>query len=116
MVKYLNNTNSGFKQWRAAADAAPQKKSWLSSFLWWFAIFVACWWLIGVWMRPAQKNTTANADVAPVTDLSAVAIRDISSDKIDYDVQGLRISNIELKDFSASAGDSARQVLSLIHI
>ena len=111
MVKYLNNVNSGFKQWRAATDAVPRKKSWLSSFLWWFAIFVACWWLIGIWMRPAKQEVVTAADNAPVVDLSKVPVSAVTSEKINFDIQGLRVSNIALNDFSADANDNDARVI-----
>ena len=104
MVKYLDNKNSGFNQWRAATAAAPKKKSWFTSFVWWTAIFVACWWLIGVWMRPSPQ-TAPTTDGTPAVDVSAVPVNAGESDKIGFDVQGLRISNVALKDYQAG-GDA----------
>ena len=110
MVKYLDNKASGFRQWNAARDG-ENKKSWLSSFLWWFAIFVACWWLIGIWMRPAADKNVASADAPAPMDISAVPVSEITADKIKYDVQGLRVSNVSLNDFVANAAGDARVVL-----
>ena len=110
MVKYLDNKPSGFRQWNAARDG-ENKKSWLSSFLWWFAIFVACWWLIGIWMRPAADKNVATTDAPAPMDISAVPVSEISADKIKYDVQGLRVSNVSLNDFVANAAGDARVVL-----
>lgn len=110
MVKYLDNKASGFRQWNAVRDR-ENKKSWLSSFLWWLAIFVACWWLIGIWMHPASDNKAAPADAVPTIDVSAVPVSEISADKIKYDVRGLRVSNISLNDFVANADSDARVVL-----
>jgi len=109
MVKYLDNNASGFRQWNAT-HAGDKKKSWFSSFLWWFAIFVACWWLIGVFMRPAPKETVPE-QTAPTVDISAVPSVAHIYDRVEFDVRGLRVSNIELQDFAAAADDSARVVL-----
>lgn len=111
MVKYLDN-NSGFRQWNATQSAAP-KKSWFSSFLWWFAIFIACWWMVGVFMRPAQKDADNTTSTAPVVDLSAVPVSEVASDKIKFNIQGLRISNIELNEFAADAKDSDERMVLL---
>ncbi|MBD5400256.1 membrane protein insertase YidC [bacterium] len=100
MVKYLdNNKNSGFGQW-CAANAPQKKKSWFTSFLWWTAIFVACWWLIGMFMRPAVQDN-APTDTAPTVDVSNVPITRVDTDKIAFDVQGTRISGVELLDYKA---------------
>lgn len=105
MVKYLDR-NSGFNQWNAAKNAAvDNKKSRFSGFLWWFIIFLAAWWMIGYFMGP-KKSVETNENVsAPVVDLSAVPINEIASDKLTARVQGLRISDIQLKDFAANAND-----------
>ncbi|MDE5615384.1 MAG: membrane protein insertase YidC [Alphaproteobacteria bacterium] len=110
MVKYLDNKSSGFRQWNAARDGAD-KKSWLSSFLWWFAIFVACWWLIGLWMRPATDKNNVTDETVTAIDVSSVPVSEISGEKITYDVRGLRISNVALNDFDATAADNAHVVL-----
>ena len=101
MVKYLDN-NSGFSTWNANRNN-NRKKSGLSGFLWWFAIFLAVWWAIGLMFG---KNTTVvpNNDNAVVElDVSNVPVQEIASDKITINVQGLRIFNIDLHDFPASA-------------
>lgn len=107
MVKYLdNNTNSGFNMWRANnATNKTSKRSWFTSFLWWTAIFVAVWWLIGVWMRPAPVASDTPATV-PV-DVSAVPVGRIMSDDVSYDVRGLRIENVELAQYMMSGDDAA---------
>ena len=110
MVKYLNNNASGFRQWNAAQNS-NNKKSWLSSFLWWFAIFIACWWMIGVFMRPAANQDASTTDVISAVDVSAVPVAEITSDKINFNVQGLRISNVALNDFAAGGETAARVIL-----
>ena len=102
MVKYLDN-NSGFNQWRAA-NPAPQRSR-LSSFLWWLLVFMAAWWLVGVFMRPATKTDVDTNASAPTPDLSDVAVTQIENEKITFDVQGLRVSNVSLRDFAANATD-----------
>ena len=102
MVQYMDK-NSGFAQWNANKNANV-KKSPFSGFVWWFCIFVAIWWLLGSWMAP--KQTDVQADTAPAVDLSGVPVHNISNDVLDLSVQGLRISNIKLKDFSVSSTDT----------
>lgn len=103
MVKYLDNKNSGFAQWNANRNAAA-KKSTFGGFLWWFVLFVAAWWAITWWFGPKQKTDVASEQM-PVVDLSGVPSTEITSDKLTATVQGLRISDIRLADFAATAGD-----------
>lgn len=56
MVKYMDDSNSGFRQWNAARDANA-KKSRLGGILWWFILFLASWWLISWWMSPTKPQT-----------------------------------------------------------
>ncbi len=115
MVKYLDN-NSGFNMWNAnksAADGA-RPKSRLGNFLWWGILFLGTWWLFSMWMAPKNMpapTDTENAIIA--TDVSNVPVNEISSDKITANVQGLRISNVALNDFAATAdtGDVDRVTL-----
>ena len=91
--------------WRTSQNAAQKsesKKSWFSSFLWWFVIFTAAWWMIGVFMRPAPKNVDTENTAPVAIDVSAVPTQNITSDKVSYDVRGLRVNNIALNDFSDS--------------
>lgn len=114
MVKYLDN-NSGFRQWNAARDASA-KKSRLGGFLWWLILFLAAWWLMSWWMTPKTENTqnTASADQIEHADLSAVPVSEISSENLTADVQGLRISNIELLKYSSDASDDNASPVSLL--
>ena len=48
MVQYLDK-NSGFAQWNANKNNT-QKKSGLGGFMWWFLIFVAAWWTVGLFI------------------------------------------------------------------
>ncbi|MBQ7949623.1 MAG: membrane protein insertase YidC [Alphaproteobacteria bacterium] len=103
MVQYLDK-NSGFAQWNANKNNA-QKKSGLGGFMWWFLIFVAAWWTVGLFMTPPPSNTVA-PDNTPVVDLSSVPTAEISSNDITATVQGLRISNVKLSKFTVSATDT----------
>lgn len=100
MVKYLDNNNSGFAAWNANRS---KKKGGLGGFLWWFIVFMVAWWAIGVMF--SKPNQTTSVDDAPITaiDASNVPTYEISSDKITANIQGLRISNIDLRDFKESA-------------
>ena len=103
MVKYMNN-NSGFQQWNAARDNKA-KKSRLGGILWWIILFLASWWLISWWMAPQQADAPTDAANVAELDLSAVPVSEIVSDNITADVQGLRISNIELLKYAPDAAD-----------
>ena len=100
MVQYLDN-NSGFNMWNTNRKT-EQKKSPISGFLRWTLIFMCAWWLIGVFMTPKTQDVTTD-EVKPVLDLSAVPVIEISSAKVDANMQGLRISNVKLRDFTVSA-------------
>ena len=92
MVKYLD-TNSGFNQW----NAMQKQKSKSFGFWWWLLVFLLSWWLIGLFVQPT-KNQTETQQIVGVESSEAQKSK-IDSDKISLDVQGLRISDIELKDF-----------------
>ena len=100
MVKYLDN-NSGFNQW----NSLHQQKSKSFNFWWWLLVFLLSWWLIGLFFQPS-KNQTETQSVVGVESSSA-PISKIDSDKISLDTQGLRISNIELKDYHIDSKSDA---------
>ena len=106
MVKYLDN-NSGFNQWNANRNATA-KQSGFSGFLWWCILFLAAWWAIGAIMSPKQTTTDVVENI-PSVDISSVPAGSVSSDKITASVQGLRISDVQLSDYTVS-GDSSQQV------
>ena len=101
MVKYLDN-NSGFSAWNANRNATKKKTS-LGGMLWWFAIFMAVWWAIGVMFGKNTNVVQPNENVVAEADISNVPTYKISSDKITANVQGLRISDIDLLDFPANS-------------
>lgn len=107
MVRYLDK-NSGFNMWNANKNA-DQKKSPFSGFLWWTLIFVAAWWMVGVFMSP--KQTAQQTDTTSVQDISNVPISNITSDKISASVQGLRISDVRLSDFTVAPDTDENVVL-----
>ena len=113
MVKYMNN-NSGFQQWNAAKDAAQKKSPWMG-FLWWVILFVAAWWMMSWWMGPKPTQMDAeNAVAVEAVDLSAVPVNEISSDNLTADVQGLRISNVELLKYASNASDNNSAPVTLL--
>ncbi len=98
----MDNRNSGFNMWnsnRNAAAAATTKKSALSGFFRWILLFLAAWWLVGVLMNP-RPATNTTPDTVTVEDLSGVPTAVVSSDKISSVVQGLRVHNVSLADFT----------------
>ena len=102
MVKYLDNNNSGFAAWNANRNASTAKSA-RGGFLWWFIIFMAVWWALGVMFGKNQTVAPVNDSVITEVDISKVPVYEVVSDKITANVQGLRISNIDLRDFPANA-------------
>lgn len=109
MVQYMDK-NSGFNMWNANKNAV-QRKSPLSGFLWWLLIFIFAWWAIGAIMNPTPP-TSAVPDVQISEDITSVPVTKISSDKIKADIQGLRISNVELLEY-AKTPDSQESIVLL---
>ena len=100
MVKYLDNNNSGFATWNANQN---KKKGGLGGFLWWFIVFMAAWWAIGVMFGKHTNNTPVDQEPIAVVDVSNVPVHEIVSDKVTANIQGLRISDIDLRDFKADS-------------
>ncbi|MCQ2580754.1 MAG: membrane protein insertase YidC [Alphaproteobacteria bacterium] len=104
MVEYLNN-NSGFAAWNAAQNK-NSGRSRFGNFLWWTFLFLVAWWIVGLFMNPKQNaNNTVAPEPIVTVDVSNVPVDNVSSDMISADVRGLRISNIDLKNFARSADD-----------
>ncbi len=119
MVKYLdNNKSSGFSQWMANQNKKPDsgKKGFkLSNFLWWMVIFLAAWWAFTAWFGPDKKESVVSTQESGVIeDLSRVPTSKIDSDKITADVQGLRVSKIELKDYKQDKKENADKNIALL--
>ena len=98
MVQYLGN-NSGFAQWASMQNQKkPEKKF---SFFKWALIFLLAWWVMGLWMKP---QNTEIANTAPVTvEQSSATKQTVAKDEVDFEIQGLRISNIALKNHKKDA-------------
>lgn len=92
MVRYMDN-NSGFNQWNSMQ--AQKKPSRFSGLFWWLLLFLFAWWIMGAWFKP--QNTEIATTTPVVVEQSNVAKQNVVADEISFDVQGLRISNIELK-------------------
>ena len=101
MVQYLDNNNSGFATWNA--NRAAMKKRGGLGFLWWFIIFMAAWWAIGIFIGNKTKTDAIPANEIVEIDVSAVPVNKIVSDKISANVRGLRVSNVDLHDFADGA-------------
>ncbi len=104
MVEYLNN-NSGFAAWNAAQNRGASRSR-LGNFLWWTFLFLVAWWIVGLFMGPntTTKNIT-EPDATVTVDVSNVPVYEIASDAISANVRGLRVSNIDLKNFAKSGDD-----------
>ena len=112
MVQYLDNNNSGFAAWNANRNNTA-KKGKLGGFLWWFVVFMAAWWAIGVMFGKHNQTVTVDETPIAVVDVSNVPTYEIASDKITANVQGLRISDINLRDFKEnSKSDETVKLLS----
>ncbi|MDR0726636.1 MAG: membrane protein insertase YidC [Rickettsiales bacterium] len=119
MVKYMDN-NSGFNQWvenkqKAAKQSGTAKPSKFTGFLWWMVIFAAAWWLFSWWTAPKKTDIPVNAaEVATIEDVASIPISNINSDKIAAQVQGLRISQIELTDYTQDKNVDADKKVTLL--
>ena len=108
MVQYMDK-NSGFNMWNANKNAT-QKKSSKHGFFWWLFLFLIAWWAIGAIMNP-KTPAIETADVQITEDISNVPVQTISSDKIKANIQGLRLSDVELADFTKSADNKEPVIL-----
>lgn len=108
MVQYLdNNANSGFAAWAAAQQKNQPGQSRFGRILWWIFLFLVAWWIVGLFMGDAPKqNVVVNAEPTVSIDISNVPTQIIESNDINARVQGLRISNIDLKNYARGAHDS----------
>ena len=107
MVQYLNNNmGSGFAAWAANHQNTAPQRSKFGTFLWWTFLFLVAWWIVGLFVDPAPKDTnTVPAEPFVTVDISNVPSATISSNEISANMQGLRISNIDLKKFARGADD-----------
>ncbi|MCL2338676.1 MAG: membrane protein insertase YidC [Proteobacteria bacterium] len=118
MVQYLNNGASGFEQFKAARAAKTDDgKPKFSSVLTWIVIVALGGWLIYSWMMPNTKNekreTKDEIAAAQVDDISKVPAATLDGKLLTARVQGLRLSQIQLKDFKEKkVGDQLVTLLS----
>ena len=107
MVQYLNNNNSGFSAWMAAQNNNAPRRSRFGTFLWWTFLFLVAWWIVGLFITPSTpENNAPVSDTTVLVDVSNVPLNTISSDTISADVRGLRVSNIDLKNYAKSSSDT----------
>lgn len=98
MVTYLDN-NSGFNQWKA--NQATKKTSKSFGFWGWLLLFFLAWWLIGTFFQSKNVQTAVQQPIN--LEVSTLNSDKIDSEKISFDVTGLRISNIALKEHQKSS-------------
>ena len=104
MVQYMNNQNSGFNMWNANRNAAAaSRRSPFSGFLWWMLLLLLAWWAFGGLFKSDTPVTDASDSSVLSVDTSSVPTSEISSDRITATVQGLRISNVRLSDYTKSS-------------
>ena len=99
MAKYLDN-NSGFNNW-SAMQSQQKKQSKSIGFWGWLILFLLAWWIMGLFIQP--KNQQAQPQQPIAIETSQLESKKLDSEKISMDVRGLRISNIELKDYHKSS-------------
>ncbi|GHT00364.1 membrane protein insertase YidC [Bacteroidia bacterium] len=101
MVKYLDNSVSGFNQFSAKKES--EKKGGLSKLLWWAAIFLLSWWAFSYWFggdKTAVQPTAAAVELTTVgADMSSVPVWGLKDQKISANAAGLRIYDISLADY-----------------
>lgn len=90
MVQYMNN--SGFNQWNAMREKDNAKPRF--GFFTWLLMFLAAWWLIGLFVPSKQDQIKTITPV--VIEQSKIAARTLNTEDISFNVQGLRISKVKL--------------------
>ena len=109
MVEYMNSGGSGFQQFMAARD---KNKPGVGSIFIWIAIAMLGGWLISSWLLPDQKQRTVASEsaaaVQQVDEAETVPAQTLLSDRIAARVAGLRISEIELKNYRADGSGNIK--------
>ncbi|GHT57890.1 membrane protein insertase YidC [Bacteroidia bacterium] len=105
MVRYLDNgKNSGFAAWAANKDQNNKGgQSLLSRILLWTGIALLAWWLAGTLVSPKKLEIKPMAMPTAEAIAADVPAQLIENDNIAATIRGLRISNIELKNFKDGA-------------
>jgi YidC/Oxa1 family membrane protein insertase len=101
MVKYLNNGASGFQQFSQMKEKAEAPKKGLG-FLGWMLLFLCAYLLF----FPSREKVEAPKAEVEQIDISAVPKTPVSSEKITATLQGIRIYDIALKNYSTSKGSA----------
>lgn len=114
MVKYLDNKSSGFSSWVEKQQNSGTKSSRFSGFFWWMIIFLLAWWLFSMWTAPKKNVENKTSEAVVAEDISKVPFTNINSDKISARMQGLRISQIELKDYKQDKKHDEGKNISLL--
>ncbi|MCL2538410.1 MAG: membrane protein insertase YidC [Alphaproteobacteria bacterium] len=108
MVQYINN--SGFQQFSVAKDA--KKKGRAGSPFVWAAIAVLAGWLTYSWFMPKNEPVkSGGADISTAQqseDITNVPAERLIGNTISARVAGLRISDIELKNYLEDDGTNVR--------
>ncbi|MCQ2562358.1 MAG: membrane protein insertase YidC [Alphaproteobacteria bacterium] len=108
MIQYMNN-NSGFANWAKMQQEkkSPKKKM---GFFWWLFLFLFAWWVFSGWFQTKNQQPVVDNTVA-IESVKNVKTNILESDKIATSVQGLRLSNISLKDYKQSSKTDDKIVL-----
>ncbi|MDR0803765.1 MAG: membrane protein insertase YidC [Rickettsiales bacterium] len=97
MVKYIDNKVSGFGQFQSKQEAAQKKGI---GFFGWLVIICAAWFAASLFLTPKKQPapmTNLRAEIA--ADVSNVPAARVDAENIDFHLQGLRISDIALKQY-----------------
>ena len=97
MVQYMNN--SGFNQWNAMREKNNTKPR--AGFFTWLFMFLIAWWLIGLFV-PSKQEQPKTTDIAQIEKTNVKSETRVA-DNVSFDVQGLRISKIDLLQHKQSA-------------
>ena len=94
MVQYLNN-NSGFNQWNSMRQQQNTSGNKKLGLFWWILLFLFAWWAVGSWFQP-KKQADVVTNVAPVEKVTKVSAKNISSDKISFNLSSYKIKSSNL--------------------
>lgn len=102
MVEYMNKGSSGFQQFMASRDA--DKKAGANSIFIWALIAIMAGWLVYGWLAPSKsiEHRAESIDSAPTAQIDIAAdvpAQTLMGDAITARVAGLRMSDIELKNY-----------------
>ena len=96
MVQYMDN--NGFNQWNAMREQKPKSRFGIFT---WVIMFLLAWWIMGLFVQP--KNSQVISEQQTVIEKSNLKTQNIANEDITFDVQGLRISNVNLNKHKKEA-------------